>query len=217
MLDKQGYRPNVGIVLVNARNQVFWGKRVNQHSWQFPQGGIKHGETPVQAMYRELHEELGLRIEHVKLLGRTRHWLRYEVPDQFMRREWRGSYRGQKQIWFLLRLIGRDSDVCLRATKHPEFDAWRWSDYWMPLQDVIEFKRQVYDHALNELSRLLFKSSVHASAYPSKNSEGGGADNPVNTKSGSARSEIGLTLPVSNDSPLDGLTISFETGSRLPR
>lgn len=217
MLDKQGYRPNVGIVLVNARNQVFWGKRVNQHSWQFPQGGIKHGETPVQAMYRELHEELGLRIEHVKLLGRTRHWLRYEVPDQFMRREWRGSYRGQKQIWFLLRLIGRDSDVCLRATKHPEFDAWRWSDYWMPLQDVIEFKRQVYDHALNELSRLLFKSSVHASAYPSKNSERGGADDPVNTKSGSARSEIGLTLPVSNDSPLDGLTISFETGSRLPR
>jgi putative (di)nucleoside polyphosphate hydrolase len=156
MLDKDGYRPNVGIILVNQRNEVFWGKRIREHSWQFPQGGIDRGETPEQAMYRELHEEVGLRPEHVRIIGRTRDWLRYEVPQNWVRREWRGHYRGQKQIWFLLRLIGKDSDVCLRATEHPEFDAWRWNDYWIPLDAVIEFKRGVYQQALTELSRLLF-------------------------------------------------------------
>jgi len=157
MLDREGYRPNVGIVLVNARNEVFWAKRVREHAWQFPQGGIKHGESPVQAMYRELHEEVGLRPEHVRILGRTRGWLRYDVPKQWVRREFRSTYRGQKQIWFLLRLVGRDCDVCLRASDHPEFDAWRWSEYWFPLDVVIEFKRQVYEQALTELSRLLFR------------------------------------------------------------
>ncbi|MPS49984.1 RNA pyrophosphohydrolase [Methylobacillus sp.] len=152
MIDRDGYRPNVGIILCNARNQVFWGKRIREHSWQFPQGGIKYGESPEQAMYRELMEEVGLRPEHVKILGRTRDWLRYDVPTNWIKREWRGSYRGQKQIWFLLRLIGRDSDVSLRASTHPEFDAWRWSDYWVAMDSVIEFKRDVYRMALKELS-----------------------------------------------------------------
>jgi len=158
MLDREGYRPNVGIILVNSRNEVFWGKRIREHSWQFPQGGIKRGETPEQAMYRELYEEVGLRAEHVRILGRTRDWLRYDVPRQWVRREWRETYRGQKQIWFLLRLIGRDCDVCLRATAHPEFDAWRWCDYWVPLESVIEFKREVYERALTELAHHLFRS-----------------------------------------------------------
>lgn len=155
MLDREGFRPNVGIVLLNQRNQVFWGKRLRTHSWQFPQGGIKHGETPEQAMYRELHEEVGLTTDHVRILARTRDWLRYEVPDRFIRREARGHYRGQKQIWFLLQLTGRDSDMNLRATNHPEFDAWRWNEYWIPLDVVIDFKREVYQHALTELSRFL--------------------------------------------------------------
>ncbi len=155
MLDREGFRPNVGIVLLNQRNQVFWGKRLRSHSWQFPQGGIKHGETPEQAMYRELHEEVGLTTAHVRILARTRDWLRYEVPDRFIRREARGHYRGQKQIWFLLQLTGRDSDMNLRATDHPEFDAWRWNEYWIPLEVVIDFKRDVYQHALKELSRFL--------------------------------------------------------------
>ena len=155
MLDREGYRPNVGIVLVNQHDEVFWGKRIREHSWQFPQGGIKKGETPEQAMFRELQEEVGLLPEHVRIIGRTRDWLRYEVPRQWVRREWRGTYKGQKQIWFLLRLVGRDTDISLRATEHPEFDAWRWSDYWVPLDSVIEFKRGVYQRALNELSRLL--------------------------------------------------------------
>ncbi len=155
MLDREGFRPNVGIILLNGRNQVFWGKRLKTHSWQFPQGGIKHGETPEQAMFRELHEEVGLLPEHVQIIARTRDWLRYEVPDHFIRRESRGHYRGQKQIWFLLKLLGRDSDMNLRATDHPEFDAWRWNDYWVPLDVVIEFKRGVYEMALTELARFL--------------------------------------------------------------
>ncbi|MBA5606582.1 RNA pyrophosphohydrolase [Duganella sp. FT3S] len=155
MLDREGFRPNVGIILLNAHNEVWWGKRVREHSWQFPQGGIKYGETPEQAMYRELEEEIGLRQEHVKIVGRTRDWLRYEVPDHFIKREIRGHYRGQKQIWFLLRMCARDNDVNLRLTDHPEFDAWRWHDYWVPLDVVIEFKREVYQRALQELSRFL--------------------------------------------------------------
>jgi|TARA_R110000850_G_scaffold190434_1_gene316501 putative (di)nucleoside polyphosphate hydrolase len=159
MLDREGYRPNVGIILVNQKNEVFWGKRIREHSWQFPQGGIKYGESPVQAMYRELREEVGLLPEHVRILGRTRNWLRYNVPEDFIRRDSRGIYKGQKQIWFLLRLVGRDSDVSLRATRHPEFDAWRWSHYWVPLDAVIEFKREVYTQALNELATILFRRS----------------------------------------------------------
>jgi len=155
MLDREGFRPNVGIVLLNQRNQVFWGKRIRTHSWQFPQGGIKYGESPEQAMFRELHEEVGLFPEHVRILARTRDWLRYEVPEHFIRRDARGHYRGQKQIWFLLQLTGRDSDMNLRASTHPEFDAWRWHDYWVPLDVVIEFKRDVYQMALTELARFL--------------------------------------------------------------
>ena len=155
MIDKDGYRPNVGIVICNTRNEVFWGKRVRQNSWQFPQGGIKHGETPELAMFRELKEEVGLHPEHVRILGRTREWLRYDVPREWVRREWRGHYRGQKQIWFLLRLTGRDNDVCLRASDHPEFDAWRWNQYWDPVQAVVDFKQDVYRRALQELEPFL--------------------------------------------------------------
>jgi putative (di)nucleoside polyphosphate hydrolase len=161
MLDRDGFRPNVGIILLNQRNQVFWGKRIRTHSWQFPQGGIKYGESPEQAMFRELQEEVGLLPEHVRLVARTRSWLKYEVPDHFIRRESRGYYRGQKQIWFLLQLVGRDSDLDLRASTHPEFDAWRWNDYWVPLEAVIEFKRGVYEMALIELSRYLPRSASH--------------------------------------------------------
>ncbi|MES2186540.1 MAG: RNA pyrophosphohydrolase [Pseudomonadota bacterium] len=155
MLDRDGFRPNVGIVLLNQKNQVFWGKRIRTHSWQFPQGGIDRGETPEQAMFRELHEEVGLHPEHVRIVARTRDWLRYEVPDRFIRRDARGHYKGQKQIWYLLQLTGHDWDLNLRATDHPEFDAWRWNDYWVPLDVVVEFKRGVYEMALTELARFL--------------------------------------------------------------
>lgn len=112
-------------------------------------------------MFRELEEEIGLQAQHVKIIGRTRDWLRYEVPDHFIKREIRGQYRGQKQIWFLLRMTGRDCDVDLRRTDHPEFDAWRWHEYWVPLDVVIEFKRDVYQRALQELSRFLNRAPQH--------------------------------------------------------
>ncbi|MDP2833736.1 MAG: RNA pyrophosphohydrolase [Pseudomonadota bacterium] len=161
MIDKDGYRPNVGIVICNTRNEVFWGKRVRQNSWQFPQGGIKHGESPEQAMFRELMEEVGLAPEHVRILGRTRDWMRYDVPRDWVKREWRGHYRGQKQIWYLLRLVGRECDVSLRASSHPEFDAWRWCDYWAPAEAVVEFKQEIYRLALGELERFLTADAQH--------------------------------------------------------
>lgn len=165
MLDREGFRPNVGIILLNHRNQVFWGKRIRTHSWQFPQGGINYGESPEQAMFRELHEEVGLLPDHVQIIARTRDWLRYEVPLHFIRKDARGHYRGQKQIWFLLQLTGRDSDMNLRATNHPEFDAWRWHEYWVPLESVIEFKRGVYEMALSELARFLPKPQVPGNRF----------------------------------------------------
>jgi putative (di)nucleoside polyphosphate hydrolase len=106
-------------------------------------------------MFRELHEEVGLHPHHVRVVARTRDWLRYEVPDRYIRRDARGHYKGQKQIWYLLQLVGHDWDLNLRATDHPEFDAWRWNDYWVPLDVVVEFKRGVYEMALTELARFL--------------------------------------------------------------
>lgn len=166
MLDRDGFRPNVGIILLNQKSQVFWGKRIRTHSWQFPQGGIDRGENPEQAMFRELHEEVGLMPQHVQVLARTRDWLRYEVPDRFIRRDARGHYKGQKQIWFLLQLVGHDWDLNLRATDHPEFDAWRWNEYWVPLDVVVEFKRGVYEMALTELSRYVPRLDMRADLRP---------------------------------------------------
>jgi putative (di)nucleoside polyphosphate hydrolase len=186
MLDRDGFRPNVGIILLNQKNQVFWGKRIRTHSWQFPQGGIDRGESPEQAMFRELHEEVGLKPDHVRVVARTRDWLRYEVPDRFIKREVRGHYRGQKQIWFLLQLMGHDWDLNLRATSHPEFDAWRWNEYWVPLELVVEFKRGVYEMALIELARYLPRGegrhvsrSPYAGTYSGTGFAGGYANAPT--------------------------------------
>jgi len=165
MIDRDGYRSNVGIVLCNARGEVFWGKRVKQDAWQFPQGGIQSGETPEQAMYRELQEETGLLPQHVTILGRTREWLRYDVPQSWVKRDCRGIYRGQKQIWYLLKLVGRDCDVRLRASDHPEFDAWRWHNYWQPAREVVDFKQEVYRLALGELERYLGHLNKHHNAH----------------------------------------------------
>lgn len=182
MLDRDGFRPNVGIILLNQRNQVFWGKRIRTHSWQFPQGGIDRGESPEQAMFRELHEEIGLMPEHVRIVARTRDWLRYEVPERYIRRDARGHYKGQKQIWFLLQLTGQDWNLNLRATNHPEFDAWRWNDYWVPLDVVVEFKRGVYEMALRELARYLPRND-HRNRYlrsgmRTRDGEHGGHEGP---------------------------------------
>lgn len=155
-IDRHGYRPNVGIILCNDSRQVLWARRANRDGWQFPQGGVERNETVVQAAYRELHEEIGLEATHVRMVGRTRRWLRYDVPHRTLRRTAHGRrFRGQKQVWFLFQLLGDDSYVCLDNCQRPEFDQWRWIDYWEPLDRIVEFKREVYANALQELEPML--------------------------------------------------------------
>ena len=156
MVDEDGYRPNVGIILSNSRGRLLWARRIGRRSWQFPQGGIRRDETPEEAMYRELFEEVGLLPEQVEILGSTDDWLRYTLPDRYVRH---GSFPlciGQKQIWFLLRLQVDDDQVQLDRSDHPEFDAWRWVTYWYPMHQVVFFKRNVYADALRQLAPLIF-------------------------------------------------------------
>lgn len=155
MLDEHGYRPNVGIVLCNEQNLVFWARRKGHDGWQFPQGGVQKDESPEQAMYRELYEEVGLHHQHVELIGRTSDWLHYDIPSTMKSRKRRSAFRGQKQLWFLLRFIGEETDVRLDHAHQPEFDDWRWVDYWDPVEAIVEFKREVYQRALSELEPLL--------------------------------------------------------------
>lgn len=160
MIDPDGFRPNVGIILSNCDGQVLWARRIGQDAWQFPQGGMRTDETPAEAMYRELTEEIGLLPEHVDLMGATRGWLRYRLPYRYVRRHSRPLCIGQKQVWFMLRLLCHDKKVCLDTSDKPEFDHWRWVDYWRPLDEVVSFKRNVYKKALNELAPLLFPDGV---------------------------------------------------------
>jgi putative (di)nucleoside polyphosphate hydrolase len=162
VIDPDGYRPNVGIILMQADGRVFWARRVNRDGWQFPQGGMRSDETPLEAMFRELREETGLAPEHVAVLGSTPGWLRYRLPRRFLRRNERPLCVGQKQVWFLLRLVGTDGDVRLDGTDRPEFDLWRWVDFWYPADHVVPFKRQVYERALRQLAPLAESHCGHA-------------------------------------------------------
>jgi putative (di)nucleoside polyphosphate hydrolase len=155
MIDAQGYRPNVGIVICNNEGKLLWAKRIGQKAWQFPQGGIKENETVEQALYRELDEEVGLNADDVRVLHRTEDWLRYRLPKNFIRYHRDPLCIGQKQKWFLLGLETEDSKVALGKSGEPEFDDWRWVNYWYPVSQVIEFKREVYRKALTELANPL--------------------------------------------------------------
>jgi len=143
------------MIIAGPDDRVLWAKRVGQDAWQFPQGGIRRGEAPEQALYRELEEELGLQKRHVECVGVTRGWLRYRLPQHLIRRGRRPLCIGQKQKWFLLRMRADDLAVRIDAGDRPEFDAWRWVDYWLPLDEVVAFKKDVYRRALNELAPLL--------------------------------------------------------------
>jgi len=157
MIDQDGYRRNVGIILCNQQNKLFWARRANQSGWQFPQGGMDEGETHEQAMFRELYEEIGLKPEHVELIGQTSEWVYYDLPKRFLRTDSYPVCKGQKQIWFMLRL-NRDHEhhISFDTTDKPEFDSWRWADYWEPAFDVVHFKRNVYLSALTEMWTCLF-------------------------------------------------------------
>jgi putative (di)nucleoside polyphosphate hydrolase len=151
MIDSQGFRSNVGIVICNQQGQLLWAKRIGQKAWQFPQGGIKQSETLEQALFRELDEEVGLAAADVKVLHQTSDWLHYRLPKNYIRYNKDPLCIGQKQKWFLLSLETEDSKVELAKTADPEFDDWRWVSYWYPVKQVIEFKRDVYRQALEEL------------------------------------------------------------------
>lgn len=155
MIDPDGYRPNVGIVLVRDDKRVFWARRVGHDGWQFPQGGMRTDETPHEAMVRELHEETGLREQHVEVLGATPGWLRYRLPKRYLRYRDRPLCIGQKQVWFLLRLVAEESNVNLGLADKPEFDAFKWVDFWYPADNVVHFKRRVYRRALRCLEPLI--------------------------------------------------------------
>lgn len=157
MIDKQGYRANVGMILINKYQEVFWGGRIGQpDAWQFPQGGVDQDEEPIEAMYRELHEEVGLKRDDVRVLGETKKWLRYRLPHRFIRRHSRPLCIGQKQKWFLLELVADEDKIDFNVAGHPEFDRWCWVDYWHPVDHVIKFKRRVYLKALKEFKPIIF-------------------------------------------------------------
>ena len=154
-IDADGFRANVAIVLFNDEGRLFWAKRVGMDAWQFPQGGIRQDESVEAAMFRELHEEVGLQPEHVEVVGVSRDWLHYRLPKKYIRRHIRPLCIGQKQRWYLLKLTGDESNVNLASSRRPEFDHWRWVDAWEPAKNVVFFKRDVYKRALAELEPLM--------------------------------------------------------------
>jgi putative (di)nucleoside polyphosphate hydrolase len=160
-IDAEGFRANVGIILANSNNKLLLGGRVGAKGWQFPQGGMNEGEEPVDAMYRELREEVGLEKADVEVLDVTSDWLRYKLPDKFIRRHSLPLCIGQKQRWFTLRLRSELDAVRFDRCDTPEFDRVRWVDYWRPVNEVIYFKRRVYVRALHELGL-----SVHPDGMP---------------------------------------------------
>ena len=165
VIDRGGYRLNVGIILINDSGRVFWGKRQGHDAWQFPQGGFLEGESAIQAMYRELQEEIGLTKEDIKIIGVTKRWLKYRLPPQYIRHSKKPIVIGQKQKWFLIKLITSEQKIRLDLSDSPEFDSWRWIDYESPAKQVIFFKQQVYQQALKELEQYTKKRKVGSGLF----------------------------------------------------
>ena len=156
LIDSDGYRPNVGIIVANPAGQVLWAKRRGQDAWQFPQGGINSGESIEEALFRELDEEIGLQPKQVEIISSTRGWLRYRLPKRLLRNNSK-SFVGQKQKWYLLKMLAEDGAVCFDHSDSPEFDFWQWVSYWYPLGQVVPFKKDVYRRAMKELAPGLSK------------------------------------------------------------
>lgn len=161
LVDKDGFRSNVAIVICDGQGRLFWAKRVGQKAWQFPQGGIDPGEKPEDALYRELYEEVGLEAQDVKVLGSTRKWLRYHIPPNMQRKKSKPLCIGQKQKWFFLQLTCDPEKICFDTTGTPEFDDWAWVNYWYPIRSVVSFKRNVYRRALQEFSPINAHFELH--------------------------------------------------------
>lgn len=150
------YRPCVGVMLVNTDGLVFVGQRNDRDrdAWQMPQGGIDDGETPREAALRELEEETGVTRDLVEIEGETADWVAYDLPHDVVPKIWKGRYRGQKQMWFLMRFQGHDAQVNIE-TKHPEFSRWQWMVPKELPSRIVSFKRPVYEAVLSELGDLI--------------------------------------------------------------
>ncbi|WP_417253383.1 RNA pyrophosphohydrolase [Celeribacter sp.] len=146
------YRPCVGVMLLNDKGQVFVGERIDTPgAWQMPQGGIDPGEEPQEAALRELWEEIGVTSNQVEVLAQTADWHTYDLPDHLLGKVWKGKYRGQKQLWFVLRLTGPESAINIE-TDHPEFGQWKWSNSAELVSDIVPFKRDIYEALVVEFS-----------------------------------------------------------------
>lgn len=150
------YRPCAGVMLMNARGQVFVGQRIDStlEAWQMPQGGIDPGEDPYDAAVRELWEETGVTADKVKLIAATEDELLYDLPEDMIGKVWKGKWRGQRQRWFLFRFLGEDRDVNIQ-TPEPEFRAWRWSDASDLPAMIVPFKKALYEAVLDAFSEHL--------------------------------------------------------------
>lgn len=149
-----GYRPCVGLLLLNANGEVFVGRRLDtQDAWQMPQGGIDPGEEPRTAVLREMQEEIG--TGKAEIIAESDLWRHYELPASLARRVWGGRYRGQAQKWFALRFTGEDADIDLTATPHMEFDAWQWVALDRLVDLIVPFKRDVYLEVVGEFAPLI--------------------------------------------------------------
>lgn len=152
--DERPYRPCVGIMLLNAQNQVFVGQRIDQQveAWQMPQGGIDEGEEPDVAAFRELEEEVG--TANARILAESRGWLNYDLPRDLADKVWKGRFRGQAQKWFALRFLGDDADINI-DTEHPEFKSWRWAPMLDLPRLIVPFKRDNYEKVVAEFRHLI--------------------------------------------------------------
>ena len=150
-IKEKGYRLNVGIIVANSDGKLLYCKRKNSDNWQFPQGGIDRNEDPFLAALRELYEEVGIQKDKVKLIKESENWYKYDLPRKYKKNNflW-NDFKGQKQKWFLFKLI-EEVMINLNNENNPEFDEFDWVDYWKPLDEIVEFKREIYKKVLSEL------------------------------------------------------------------